>query len=101
MLEVGSNGTVAAGRMEQCLNSDFRSGGENFAIPEKFSLYHIFAMIAKICYHSESMHSKNFAVIAKFTVHSEIFCFCFLSKQLRFGFSPFYPCNNLCFGLFL
>ena len=27
---------------------------ENFAIPAKFSLCHIFAMIAKIHYHSES-----------------------------------------------
>ena len=53
-LEAGSNGTVAAGRMEQCLNSDFRNGSENFAIPVKFSLCHIFAMIAKIRYNIES-----------------------------------------------
>ena len=53
-LEAGSNGTVVAGRIEQCLNSDFRNGSENFAIPAKFSLCHIFSMIAKIRYHSES-----------------------------------------------
>ena len=47
-LEARSNGTVAAGRMEQCPNNDFRNGSENFAI------CHIFAMIAKIRYHSES-----------------------------------------------
>ena len=47
-LEAGSNETVEAGRMEQYLNSDFRNGSKNFAIPAKFSLCHIFAMIATI-----------------------------------------------------
>ena len=31
----------------------FRNGSENFAVLEKFSLCHIFAMIAKFLYHSE------------------------------------------------
>ena len=52
--EAGSNGTVAAGRMEQCLNSDFRNGSENFATPAKFCYTQFFAMIAKFRYHSEN-----------------------------------------------
>ena len=32
----------------------FRNGSENFAILAKFSLCHIFAMIAKIRYHSKN-----------------------------------------------
>ena len=32
----------------------FRNGSENFAVLVKFSLCHIFAMIAKFCYHSEN-----------------------------------------------
>ena len=66
--EAGSNGTIATEIMEQCLESDFRYGiakisqglqkfcndSENFAIPAKFSLCYIFAMIAKIHYHGEN-----------------------------------------------
>ena len=52
--EAGSNGTVAARRMEQCLNSDFRNGSEKFAIPVKFRYAQFFAMIAKFLYHSEN-----------------------------------------------
>ena len=51
----------------------------------------IFTIIAKI---SIFVMPVFFAMIAKITVHSEIFCFFFLSKQLRFWFSHFYPhCN--------
>ena len=32
----------------------FRNGSENFAVLAKFSLCHIFAMIAKFRYHSEN-----------------------------------------------
>ena len=32
----------------------FRNGSEIFAVLAKFSLCHIFAMIAKFCYHSEN-----------------------------------------------
>ena len=37
----------------------------------------------------------KFAMIAKFTVHSKIFCFCFCDpNDSVFGFSHFYPhCN--------
>ena len=42
----------------------FRNGSENFAVLEKFSLCHIFAMIANSLCHI-------FAMIAKFRYHSE------------------------------
>ena len=35
----------------------FRNGSENFAILAKFRYGHIFAMIAKIRYHSESYYA--------------------------------------------
>ena len=44
----------------------------------------------------------DFAMIAKFTVHSENFCFLFFcSNDSVFVFLLSTPCNNLCFGLFL
>ena len=52
-----SNETVAAGRMEQCLNSDFRNGSENFAIPAKFRYAQFFVMIEKFLYNSENLLS--------------------------------------------
>ena len=39
-------------------------------------------------------YDQIFAMIAKFLLPVFVF------KRLRFGFSPFYPCNSLCFGLF-
>ena len=55
-----------------------------------------FAMRANFYYDSEFLLSKRiFAMIAKITVHSEIFYFCFCDpNDSVFGVSHFYPhCN--------
>ena len=54
-----------------------------------------------------SLCSEIFTIIVKFRYVAKILFVgklsppVFVFKRLRFGFSPFYPCNIFCFGLFL